>query len=102
MTPYNMAAGKMRNLQASITELTDPGAGGVILLNDADWGYVELEAAGTYTLEPALRLPLGTTCLCNPTAAGITVEAEAIADGSYRWFSVIRNATRVKVWGVSG
>ena len=97
-TPYNMAQHMARAREADRTSIKDPDPLLVIQVSETDFGYVHLEAALAYTLQPAAQVPFGVQVTCNPTIAGVTVNGTAIADGDYRDFRVVRDASGDPIW----
>ena len=97
-TAYNFTSKLYRARQAEKTELPDPGADGTVIVYPYDLNVLKIDTTGARTLQAATVLPVGTQVLVSVTAAGVTVNGTALADGETALFVVSRNSSAVNEW----
>lgn len=100
-TAYNLRNAMAKSSNVDRSSRKDPGSGGVIIVSQVDRGVVELEGAGTRTLESAAGIGLGTKILCLSQTAGIIVvgaTSVTIGDGEHIEFVVTNDSAGVHQW----
>lgn len=98
MTPYNLDTGLYRARQAEKMHLTDPGSGGTVQVFPHDLNVLEIDTTGARTLQTASEVAVGTIVIVTVTAASVTVNSTAIADGEAAVFMVSRNSSAANEW----
>lgn len=96
-TAYNLHTTSYSAKEANRGNLVGPASDNVIYLHRVDGAVVELSSAGTFTLEPAARVPVDTEILVLAQAA-VTVNGITLADGDWQKLRVVKDASGNHEW----